>query len=225
MNLEVDGAELIPFRFKRWPEARGYLNDQPTHGSYHITGVESPNYAGYTPQQVLRTPGLLDLFNDQRILTRVEEFLGHLPVLYSVNAWWSFMATEPAGPYSQHFHRDVDASTPFLTLFLYLTDVFVDGGPHQLMLGSQVDGVEREIFSCPGLAGTMWLVNTLALHRGLLPKNRNRLVCWARYGDGPNRNSLDVYGVGPQPRSELPTSMTGTPRERYINRLVVDFDK
>lgn len=216
MRLETDSAELVPFLFEGWKEARAYLNDQPTHGSYHVQGFESANYAGYTPQQVLRAPGLLDLFNDPRIIDRVAAFLGKPPVLYSVNAWWSLVKDEAAGAYSQFFHRDIDDDR-FLVLFLYLTDVGMDGGPHQVQ---REDG---EIISCLGIAGTMWLVNTLALHRGLLPTAHPRLVCWARYGYGPNKNSVDKYGVAPHPVRELPTMMTGTPSERHVNSLLVAF--
>jgi hypothetical protein len=216
VRLESDNAELVPFLFDGWKAARNYLSDQPTHGSYHVQGFESANYAGYTPEQVLRTPGLLDLFNDERIIARVAAFLGAAPVLYSVNAWWSLVKNAPEGPYSQFFHRDIDADR-FLVLFVYLTDVSMDGGPHQVQRN------DKTIISCLGIAGTMWLVNTLAPHRGLMPTTEPRLVCWARYGHGPNRNSVDKYGVAPQPVEELPTMMTGTPSERHINSLLVAF--
>ncbi len=216
MRLESHNAEVVPFLFDGWRRARDYLNGQPTHNSYHVQGFESANYAGHTPEQVLRAPGLLDLFNDERIISRVTAFLGFSPVLYSVNAWWSLTADKAAGPHSQFFHRDIDDDR-FLVLFLYLTDVGMDGGPHQIQ---REDG---SIISCLGIAGTMWLVNTLALHRGLVPTSSPRLVCWARYGRGPNRNSLDKYGVAPQALAELPTMMTGTPGERHVNSLLVAF--
>lgn len=43
-----------------------------------------------------------------------------------------------------------------------------------------------------GTAGSMYLVNTLALHRGVVPTRTDRLVVWARYELGPNTNSADL---------------------------------
>ena len=40
-----------------------------------------------------------------------------------------------------------------------------------------------QIFNATRPEGTMWLVNTKALHRGLMPKVTPRLVIWARYGE------------------------------------------
>ena len=104
----------------------------------------------------------------------------------------------------QYFHRDTD-DFRFLTLFIYLTDVGLDGGPHQVIPGSHtLEGmrelvrkaswwprfdVERSFVddmgedfsrdverllgdtaaSLTGKAGEMALVNTVALHRGLVP--------------------------------------------------------
>src|SRR5471032_1817355 len=49
-----------------------------------------------------------------------------------------------------------------------------------------------DVWNGLGPAGTMFLVNTIALHRGLMAKQKPRLVVWARYGLGPNTNSADL---------------------------------
>jgi hypothetical protein len=69
----------------------------------------------------------------------------------------------------------------------------------------------------------MFLANTLALHRGLLPRSP-RLMIWARYGLGPNSNSADLE-QGPLSRSQIVTSLADTPRNRYVNRLMFEFDR
>lgn len=74
-----------------------------------------------------------------------------------------------------------------------------------------------------GPAGTMLLVNTLALHRGLMPEKKPRLVLWARYGLGRTCISADQEH-GPLARRMVGTKMAPTPRNRYVNRLMVDFD-
>ena len=80
------------------------------------------------------------------------------------------------------------------------------------------------VFDATGPAGTMWLVNTMALHRGLMPLNSPRLIVCARYGLGPCINSVDLEH-GPVARRLVPTSLTDTPRNRFINRLLIDFDR
>ena len=80
------------------------------------------------------------------------------------------------------------------------------------------------IFNATGAAGTMWLVNTMALHRGLVPTKSPRLIVWARYGLGPSVNSIDTE-QGPVAKRLIPTSLADTPRNRFVNRLLFDFDR
>jgi hypothetical protein len=218
--------------------------------------------AGYTMDQLLRTPALIDVFNRPAIVDFIELYLGCVPTLYSLNAWWSFPATAPELAFVQFFHRDSD-DWRFCTLFTYLTDVDLMGGPHQVIAGSHtlagmqrlVDRTRAEgrdagdfdvtdsfatsmgkrfsarceqlfgdaIVNMTGPAGTMFLVNTLALHRGLLPRSP-RLMIWARYGLGPNSNSADLE-QGPLSSSQIVTAVRDTPRNRYINRLLFEFER
>jgi hypothetical protein len=55
--------------------------------------------------------------------------------LYSVHAWWSFPQDKPVSLNSQFFHRDID-DWRFITVFIYLTDVGPETGPHQFIRGS-----------------------------------------------------------------------------------------
>jgi hypothetical protein len=78
--------------------------------------------------------------------------------------------------------------------------------------------------SLTGVEGSLFLVNTIALHRGLVPSKTARLMTWARYGLGPNTNSMDLE-QGPLARRLVNTSVTDTPRNRYINRLLFEFER
>ena len=49
-------------------------------------------------------------------------------------------------------------------------------------------------------------------------------MLWARYGLGPNTNSADLE-QGPLCRGQLVTDLPDTPRNRYINRLLFEFDR
>lgn len=68
----------------------------------------------------------------------------------------------------------------------------------------------------------MFLVNTLALHRGLVPVAAPRLMAWARFGFGPNTNSADME-QGPLVLGMAPSSLPATPRNRYVNRLLLRY--
>ena len=73
--------------------------------------------------------------------------------------------------------------------------------------------------SIVGAAGSMFLVNTLALHRGLMPTKKPRLVIWARYGlDPPASLALPVKSA------RAFSKLADTPRNRYVNRLLFEFD-
>lgn len=255
---------------------RTYLDGLPVYRGSHIFSADArlkpfaevqadSNFAGYTVDQLLRAPHLVDFLNSPAIVDFLQAAMGCVPTLYSVNAWWSLPATIPVGHGMQIFHRDND-DWRFFTLFLYLTDVDEGAGPHQLLAGSQTqagmqalfdsvqekvpggvpfgaresfasstyfdrrfsDFVERHladhIVNITGPAGTMFMANTLAVHRGLMPTKTPRLVVWARYGLGPNTNSVDLE-QGPLGRFQVPTALPDTLRNRYVNRLLFEFDR
>lgn len=261
----------IPITLTNVEELRRYFDDQPVHKGANALSFDGRAkslaaarrdfpLAAYSAESVIRAPGLIDVMNDPRLLHLIESYLGCVPTLYSVNAWWSFVAPKPEMTNVQFFHRDTD-DWRFLTLFIYLTDVAADGGPHEVVPESHsLDGMNKlikgirfwrpkmdtersfvedmgEEFSrtCElhfknaaaqlvGPAGSMHVVNTLALHRGIVPTRTDRLVVWARYGLGPNTNSADLER-GPLGIRFVPTKLQGTPRDRYVNRLLMEFDR
>ena len=264
--------DLLPLT--KLAEARAHFDAHAVHKGPHVYSFSGQSQrmdqvrreysmAGYTSDQVMRAPHLIDTFNDPRLIDLLEAQIGCVPTLYSLSAWWSFPAASPELIHSQYFHRDID-DWRFVALFLYLTDVDGMGGPHQVVAGSQtLDGfrsmlVKAEmagraangfdpaesfkksagkefsadcerlfsdsIFNATGPAGTMWLVNTMALHRGLMPTKAPRLVVCARFGLGPSVNSSDLEH-GPVAKRLVPTSLADTPRNRFVNRLLFDFDR
>jgi len=65
----------------------------------------SQNYACYDYVDLWSSPHIIELAASERILDTAQEYLGCVPVLYSINAFWSFPNQQPH-PYSQLFHRD-----------------------------------------------------------------------------------------------------------------------
>lgn len=152
-------------------ESRPVFNSHTAAGSDHIprrigAGGENFHYGAYTPADVLGAPHLLELANRPAITAIAEAYLGCVPTLYSVNAWWSFTGHGQA-QFSQDFHWDID-DYKFCTLFVYLTDVDDSTGPHMLIRQTHrpdfvVDTIRRaagrginmtpDVFYAPGQQG------------------------------------------------------------------------
>jgi hypothetical protein len=257
----------LPMTLESVASMRAYLEQLPVHKGPHAYTYDASQVpldvarrdfpiVGYRSDQLVRAPRLLEQLNDPRLIDLIEAYLGCVPTLYSVNAWWSFPAEKPELYYSQYYHRDTD-DWRFITLFIYLTDVGADGGPHQVIPGSHsLEGMKKlaprgwlrpfdaaatfsnamgkefaaecehrfgdQAESLVGPAGSMFLVNTLALHRGLMPTRQPRLLMWARYGLGPTVISADQEH-GPIARRQIPGKLEDSPRNRYINRFLIRF--
>ncbi|MDB5445601.1 MAG: hypothetical protein JWQ97_918, partial [Phenylobacterium sp.] len=84
--------------------------------------------AAYALATVLNCPDVMELVNSPAVMQIVAAYLGCKPTLSSLGVRWSF-PTSGAGARFQTFHRDVD-DWRFLKLFVYLTDVCEDSGPH-----------------------------------------------------------------------------------------------
>ncbi|MEQ9489186.1 MAG: hypothetical protein RIM72_09375 [Alphaproteobacteria bacterium] len=87
---------------------------------------------GQVPRQtLLRAPGLISLATDPDAFAVARGHLGAPPILIDVSAWRSFAGEDGAkeAKSAQHFHFDQD-DYRFCKMFVYLTDVDEDGGPH-----------------------------------------------------------------------------------------------
>ncbi len=204
----------------------------------HIYSGPNPYFRSYPSGYVVRCPLLLALFNDRRLLGLIEAYMECWPTLYSMNVWWSDPAPKPQLDHMQRFHRDRD-DWRFLTVFVYGTDVGEDDGPHQIILGShrfdetgsgaQFDAhcegkYGERIHTVTGPAGTVFISNTVGLHRGKPPKAKARMIAWGRFGLGPNVNSFDLE-QGPIAARVMSYKPKDTPKARYINRLLLAYDQ
>ena len=93
------------------------------------------DYGSYKLQDILAAPGVLELALRDDVVALASAYLGALPYIYSVHAWWTY----PGGPEparTHRIHRDQD-DFRFLSLFVYLTDVNdADDGPTVYYAGS-----------------------------------------------------------------------------------------
>jgi hypothetical protein len=183
----------------------------------------------YDYPDILRAPHLMRLANDPRVLALVAQAIGARPTLSAIRVWWSTPAGDGTPEHAELFHRDVD-DLRFVKLFVYLTDVGEDTGPHVFVEGSQrVDRLTEvrrfsdeevqqafgaaSIKRLTGPAGTAFLENTFGVHRGVPPTAGPRLIFQPLYAMQPL-----IYG----PRKPLISAdEVGIPLDPYVNRVFV----
>jgi ectoine hydroxylase-related dioxygenase (phytanoyl-CoA dioxygenase family) len=93
-----------------------------------------------------RTADLLDnadvqaLLADSSILALMQEYLGCRPVADVLSMWWhTSFHRQPDSEAAQFFHFDLDR-IKWLKIFVYLTDVGPENGPHSFVRGSHRTG-------------------------------------------------------------------------------------
>jgi hypothetical protein len=186
--------------------------------------------AFHDPADVVAAPHLLEFANRPEILAIAEAFLGCRPTIGYLAAWWSYPTT--VGPQqAENFHRDVD-DWKFLKLFVYLTDVGPDNGPHIYMRGSaKKDALRKlrrfedtEVFAelgadnhlvNEGKAGTGFFENTSGVHKGQPVNAGNRLMFQVVY-------SLNSLPYGPKnPVADCSTAQRDCSHslDPFINRI------
>jgi hypothetical protein len=168
------------------------------------------------PQEVISAcPEFAAAAHDPKLLRVAEAYLEAPPVITILTAWWSYPSSAPLGG-MQHFHHDRD-DFRCLKLFVYLTDVTEETGPHQYVDGthetaaldsistapefwawldrshrkSDADVAERFWFprTITGPAGSTFLEDTRGLHRGVPPVSAPRLAFEICYTMLPKSNA------------------------------------
>lgn len=204
----------------------------PLFDPYEKTYVEAKlvdlkpttHVANFRRNDLVKNEKILEIANDPGILRIVQQFLGATPTISNVNMWWS-IAGKSKAEHAQLFHRDVD-DLKFCKLFIYLTDVGPNDGPHTYVKGSSsinkltkirryedheiksVFGEENIINFCRP-KGSIFLVDTYGFHKGTLPIDNNRLLLQIQY-------SLNPIGV----ENYTPVKISHV-YDPYINRLLI----
>jgi hypothetical protein len=229
-KLTDDQLDAITHHLAQYPCRDPY---RPTLGAFDLArGAPAETHvAFYPPEAVVSAPHVFTLANDPFVLATIEEVFGCQPTIGYLAAWWS-LPGHPHGEQAELFHRDVD-DWRFLKMFVYLTDVDNDAGPHAFVPGSQAiarlqrirrysEAEVAEAFGpdniklIRGPRGTSFIEDTFGLHRGLPPRTRSRLVLQVVY-------SLGVLPYGPRrpfdPRDLAPDAAAIGRRQPYVNRV------
>lgn len=124
-------------------DVHAYLEDKLVVAAHNPAYAEGPAQTreqlqghpahAYRYADVIHTPHLLELALDPTILGIVGDYLGCLPLITEMNLLW----TNPSGKpeCGQSFHRDQN-DFRWVTMFVYLTDVDADSGPHCFVRGT-----------------------------------------------------------------------------------------
>ncbi len=136
------------------------------------------------------------LLEDLGVLRAIGDDLGH-PILRAVNAWFSVRPSQFGLNHemksAQQYHADNDTPTGWMKVFIYLTDVSEENGPHVFAPGSHLerptelaadgrfsdDLVARHFgagHKITGPLGTVVVANTQGMHKALTVQSGMRAI-------------------------------------------------
>jgi len=181
--------------------------------------------AAYPLSTILACPHILDIINNPQVVEVARRYIGCPPTVSGLGLRWSL--PRPARSTDvQAFHRDPD-DWRFVKLFIYLTDVDQESGPHVYVAGSHRTrapflshlykpeelvhryGAEA-LTAVTGPAGTSFIADTYGIHAGLVPEERPRLLLQVQYSVLP----VFAFRYAPEPVRSADRF------DRYMNRLL-----
>lgn len=153
----------------------------------------------YKTEDLLGNQDIQNLMADPSILGLAENYLNARPKLDVVAMWWhTNFHTKGDSEAAQFYHFDMDR-IKWLKVFIYLTDVGIDDGPHTFIKGSHKSGgipknflnkgyvrlQDDEVFAYYDKSseitfaaprGTVIIEDTRGLHKGRPVSNKHRLM-------------------------------------------------
>ncbi|MGP5066478.1 phytanoyl-CoA dioxygenase family protein [Psychrobacter alimentarius] len=175
---------------------------------------------------------MYEISSDPILLAMVQEYMGVPPIFNTpvafLNSARKVKSQRELSDTAQLYHHDMHR-LQFVKLFIYLTDVDMDAGPHTLIPGTHrnrpsemwadgrhadsavIDsGLMNNEVNIVGPAGTVFLVDTSALHKGANPISKHRLMAQVQY-----TNSL--FGR-PWPETERKISLAAKSENKIVNQ-------
>jgi hypothetical protein len=141
----------------------------------------------YTNPNAEECDAIKELVYNEDILHIAKEYLGKEPTIKDVRTWWSFPQDKKEYNHLYGYHYDID-SYKFLKMFVYITDVDENGGPHAIISKTHLakDMYEKKnrrltdemadnkyekdrFFVMKGERGTCFFEDTFSYHKGTIP--------------------------------------------------------
>lgn len=197
-QIDLITTELSKFDvYDPWDSAKGFFKplDPPinTHVGY------------YRKSDLNQIPILKEIANSPLINGYVGKYVGKNFKSTGMGSWWTF-GNNLDPQEAELFHRDID-NILWLKVFIYLTDVDLNCGPHAFIPGSHrvnkflkfrriLDKEANDVFGKTiyhlGKKGTLIIEDTFGLHKGQhITSNNNRLIFQLQYSilDNPLHTS------------------------------------
>lgn len=196
-------------------------------GYFHINDKpKDVSRAYYQCEDLVKIPAILKIANDPKVLAYVSRYMGALPRIDSIYAWWSFPSEHKA--LTQSYHRDID-TLHAVKFFIYLTDVDSSAGPHMYIKSSMNNSfftkkdqshsdneiestyAMENVMEITGRSGLNFLGDMFSFHKGLTPHSKPRLLLQIYYSlkrtpFGPRKAYIDSQladGIGTDKVSRL----------------------
>ena len=162
----------------------------------------------YDPAALLDNEDIQSLLADLSLLRLAQEYLGSQPVADVLSMWWhTNHHSQPDSEAAQYYHFDMDRIKWF-KVFIYLSDVGPENGPHSFVVGSHRSGgipwhlrrkgyvrlmddeVVREYGAerCVHLTaprGSIIVEDTSGLHKGNAVQSDARLILQLQFSNSP----------------------------------------
>ncbi len=151
--------------------------------------------------EVWKAPSAQTLIADPIFVNLSQSYFQATPALKDLNVWWSAVRSGKGDSNSaQEFHFDYDPAPIWLKIFIYMTDVTPETGPHVYARGSHRNQQPRKkemlsrgyvrisddeiaqtfgpenVMEITGRKGTVVAVDTLGYHKGKAPLAGHRLL-------------------------------------------------
>jgi len=192
---------------------------------------------------------MYEISADPLLLSIVQQYMGVPPIFDTPVIFLNSAApldSKGLSDTAQLYHHDLHR-LQFVKLFIYLTDVDADSGPHAMIPGThrsrphamwadgrrtdealKASGLLDDEVRITGKAGTLFLVDTSALHKGVHPNNNARLIAQVQYS-----NSLFGKPIPPttrilhqargEMRDDADTKVAAAIVKRYAEKVGVRF--
>lgn len=209
-EVQRSGYSKIPFTLPTekinelvsWSKNLDYtIIDDSLNGKYFKSKVDFENIqyakASASEDDLKNNNLVMKICLDPFLVSVIQSVLGSKVDILHLAMWWSFNIGKPSSEAAQYFHYDLD-SLRWLKVFIYLTDVGPNNGPHIAIPGSHKLGGKNykllrkrynrvtdqemsteqsgEVVEFHGKAGTIIIGDTRCWHKGKEVMEGNRLI-------------------------------------------------
>lgn len=162
---------------------------------------------------IVRSEGVRRVLSERRVAEVGGHYLGVDPMIMSLVLWKSFAWLRSDSNSAQHFHYDNDRAA-FVKMFVYLTDVGPENGPHiyvtgshrtkprELLHGDRLADADVERFyprsqwvTITGASGSVFFADTRGFHKGGRVARGERAMFQINLGS--DRFGIHEPSVGP----------------------------